>query len=92
MFKNGVITGNFDVIHPGYVKMFKEAKSIASEVVVLLHDDPSIERPDKLKPVLSLNDRIDLLSSIKYIDKIIPYSLEKDLEELMQLPVRSIEF
>jgi dTDP-4-dehydrorhamnose 3,5-epimerase len=83
MFKNGIITGNFDVIHPGYVRMFKEAKSVASEVVVLLHDDPSIERPDKLKPVLSLDDRIELLSSIKYIDKIIPYSLEKDLEDLI---------
>ncbi len=40
----GVIAGNFDVIHPGYIKMFKEASSNCDCLIVLLHADPSIER------------------------------------------------
>jgi glycerol-3-phosphate cytidylyltransferase len=88
----GIITGNFDVLHPGYISMFKEAKQNCNYVIVLLHNDPSIERPNKLKPVLSLSDRIEMLSSIKHIDEIIPYDLEKDLERLIKEINPSIRF
>ena len=53
MYKKGVLAGNFDVMHPGYIKMFKEAKEECDVLVVLLHTDPSIERPEKLRPILS---------------------------------------
>ena len=53
MYKTGVIAGNFDVIHPGYIKMFKECKSYCQQFIILLHTDPSIERPEKLKPILT---------------------------------------
>ena len=43
----GVIAGNFDIIHPGYVAMFKEMRTKCDCLVVLLHTDPSIERPHK---------------------------------------------
>ena len=43
--KTGIIAGNFDIIHPGYVAMFKECKDNCDKFVVLLHSDPSIERP-----------------------------------------------
>lgn len=88
----GIITGNFDVLHPGYIKMFKEAKQNCDYVIVLLHNDPSIERPNKLKPVLPLSDRIEMLSSIKHIDEIIPYNLEKDLERLIKALNPSVRF
>lgn len=81
MIKTGIITGCFDIIHPGYIKMFAEAKVIVDEIIVLLHDDPSIERPFKLKPILSLQERIEILSSIKYIDKIVVYNFEKELAQ-----------
>ena len=82
--KRGIITGNFDVLHPGYIKMFKEARDNCDHVIVLLHNDPSIERPEKLKPILSLEDRIEILSSIRYIDEIIPYDFESDLSRLIK--------
>jgi glycerol-3-phosphate cytidylyltransferase len=82
--KSGIIAGNFDVIHPGYIKMFKEAASLCNEVIVALHRDPSIERPSKLKPILSIEERIETLESIKYINKIFVYDLEKDLECLIK--------
>jgi len=55
--KKGVLAGNFDVMHPGYIKMFKEAASKCDCLIVLLHIDPTIERPHKLKPILSYEER-----------------------------------
>ena len=80
----GVIAGNFDIIHPGYIKMFKECKRLCQKFVILLHTDPSIERPHKLKPVLSVDERKEVLESIKYIDYIQTYTFESELEELLK--------
>ena len=79
----GLIAGNFDVIHPGYIKTFKECKENCDHFTVLLHSDPTIERPNKLKPILSIEERIEILSSIKYIDEIKVYTFEKELIELL---------
>jgi len=80
----GVIAGNFDVIHPGYVKTFKECKENCDHFTILLHSDPTIERPEKLKPILSLEERMEVLCSIKYIDKIQAYTYEKELIEILK--------
>ena len=80
----GVIAGNFDVIHPGYVKTFKECKENCDYFTILLHSDPTIERPEKLKPILSLEERIEVLYSIKYIDEIQVYTYEKELIEILK--------
>ena len=78
-----MIAGNFDVIHPGNIFLFNECKENCDHLVLFLHDDPSIERPEKLKPVLSVKERILILSSISQIDEIIPYKLESDLLSLI---------
>jgi len=84
MYKVGVIAGNFDVIHPGYIKMFKECKERCERFVILLHTDPSIERPHKLKPILSVGERIEILESIKYITDVHTYTYETELVELLK--------
>ena len=81
--KKGFVAGNFDVIHPGYIKMFKECKANCDHFTILLHSDPSIERSEKLKPILTLDERIEVLSSIKYIDDIQSYTYESELYELI---------
>ena len=81
---NGIIAGNFDIIHPGYISLFNECKENCDHLILLLHEDPSIERPEKLKPILSLDERILILSSLKQIDEIVPYKLESDLLNLIQ--------
>ena len=81
--KIGVIAGNFDVIHPGYIHMFDECKNYCDTLLLLLHDDPSIERPEKIKPILSLNERTMILNSLKQIDQIITYKTESDLYEIL---------
>tara|TARA_B100001063_G_scaffold155821_1_gene145374 strand:- start:653 stop:1060 length:408 start_codon:yes stop_codon:yes gene_type:complete len=80
----GFIAGNFDVIHPGYIKLFKECKDNCDHFTVLLHSDPSIERPHKLKPILSLAERKEMLFSLKYIDDIITYTYEKELVSILE--------
>ena len=81
----GVIAGNFDIIHPGYIKMFKECKENCDHFTILLHSDPTIERPTtKLKPILTVEERIEILNSIKYIDDIKVYTYEEELLKLLE--------
>ena len=90
--KKGVIAGNFDVIHPGYIKMFKECKEHCDELIILLHSDPSIERPHKLKPILSVRERDEILMSIRYIDNVFEYTYESELIDLLKLLSPDIRF
>ena len=83
MYNMGIIAGNFDVIHPGYIKMFKECKSYCKQLIILLHIDPSIERPEKLKPILTKEERTEILTSIKFINGIAYYTYEKELVDLI---------
>lgn len=80
----GIIAGNFDVLHPGYIKMFKAAAEKCDCLIVLLHKDPSIERPDKLKPILSVEERKEMLLELKSICDVIPYTYEIQLLDILK--------
>lgn len=82
--RKGIIAGCFDVIHPGYVTMWKDAKSQCDYLIVALQTDPTIDRKEKNKPVHSLEERRLILSSIKYIDEVVVYETEKDLNLLLK--------
>ena len=90
--KTGIIAGNFDIIHPGYVAMFKECKDNCDRFIVLLHSDPSIERPNKLKPILSTEERVEMLKCFRQIDDVLTYNLESELHELIVLLKPDIRF
>ena len=79
----GVIAGNFDVIHPGYIAMFDECKKHCDRLIVCLHEDPSIERPEKLKPILHWSDRLKILESLVQVDFVFLYQTEADLYEAL---------
>lgn len=81
--KRGFTAGNFDIIHPGYIKLFKECKINCDYFTVLLQTDPSIERPEKLKPLLTIEERIEQLESNVHIDEILIYTYEKELIDLI---------
>jgi glycerol-3-phosphate cytidylyltransferase len=72
----GIIAGAFDLIHPGYVRMFRECKEYCNHLTVALHNNPSLERPNKLSPVQTIEERKEILEAIKYIDDIIVYQEE----------------
>ena len=89
--KKGVVAGNFDIIHPGYIKMFNEAKENCDCLIVLLHDDPTLERPSKLKPILSLEERKEQLKALG-VDDIISYNYEEVLLDLLTIGEFDIRF
>ena len=88
----GVIAGNFDVIHPGYIKMFKEMEKHCDTLIVLLHTDPSIERPHKLKPILTSDERKEMLLQIRPIVDVIRYTYEEQLLDLLKVGEFNIRF
>ena len=72
----GIIAGAFDLIHPGYIRMFKECKTHCNHLTVALHEDPSFSRSYKLKPVQTLEERKEILKAIRYVDDIVVYQAE----------------
>jgi glycerol-3-phosphate cytidylyltransferase len=82
--RTGIIAGAFDILHPGYIKAFAEAKDHCDWLVVCVHIDPSLERPEKGKPVIPLIDRFTVLRSIRYVDELIPYDDEEDFLSILK--------
>ena len=85
-YRRGIIAGNFDVIHPGYVRFFKDAKANACDwLIVALQGDPTIERPSKAKPILSIEERTEILLELQSVDEVVVYNIESELLELLEL-------
>lgn len=82
--KIGVVAGSFDVIHPGYIAMFEEMEKNCDQLVIFLQGDPTIDRPEKLKPVLSLNDRHAILKRVVWHSLILTYNTEEELYFLLK--------
>ena len=87
--KIGFTCSTFDLLHAGHITMLEEAKHHCEFLIVGLQSDPTIDRPDeKNPPVQSLIERQIQLSAVKYIDEIIVYNTEQDLEDLLlTLPI-----
>ena len=79
----GFTCGAFDLLHPGHLAMLAECKKQCDYLVVGLHSDPTIDRPEKNKPVQTLYERWMQLNACKFVDEIIPYDTEKDLVNMM---------
>ena len=79
----GFTAGNFDLLHPGYIYTFEEAKKHCDTFMVFLHADPSEYRNNKYKPVVPLYERYKTLMAIRYIDAVYTYQTEEDLLQLI---------
>jgi glycerol-3-phosphate cytidylyltransferase len=82
--KRGVTASTFDLLHAGHILMLKEAKSVCDYLIVALQVDPTIDRSHKNKPIQSYYERWVQLSAVKYVDEIIPYSTEYELDTILQ--------
>jgi glycerol-3-phosphate cytidylyltransferase len=85
----GFTCSTFDLLHAGHILMLAEAKQVCDYLIVALQTDPTIDRPNiKNKPVQSVVERYVQLSAVKFVDDIIVYQTERDLEDmLMFLPI-----
>lgn len=79
----GITFSAFDLFHSGHVAMLKEAKANCDYLIVGLQTDPTIDRPEKNKPIQSVFERYVQLEGCKYIDQIIPYATEEDLTDIL---------
>ena len=77
-YKLGFTAGNFDLLHPGYIITFEEAKRHCDKFIVFLQNDPSLHRKSKYKPVIPAFDRYKALMSIQYIDEVYMYQTEDE--------------
>jgi glycerol-3-phosphate cytidylyltransferase len=91
-YKIGFTCGTFDLCHAGHMLMFEEVKNQCDHLIVGLQNDPSIDRPEKNKPVQSIVERQIQLHAIRYIDDVIVYNTEADLLDLLKTLPISVRF
>lgn len=82
--KVGFTCGAFDLLHAGHALMFKECKEHCDYLIVGLQHDPSVDRDYKNAPIQTIEERLIMLESIKYVDEIYQYKTEKDLYALLK--------
>ena len=82
--KRGITFSAFDLLHAGHIKMLEEAKQNCDYLIVGLQTDPSIDRPTKNKPTQTVVERYIQLKGCKFVDEIVPYATEQDLEDILK--------
>ena len=81
----GFTASAFDLLHAEHVQMLREAKEQCDYLMVGLQTDPTLDRTDKNPPVQTIVERYTQLKGIEYVDEIIPYGTEQDLEDILTM-------
>ena len=81
----GFTCSAFDLCHSGHVAMLREAKDQCDYLICGLQVDPTIDRTSKNKPVQTIVERYTQLSAVRYVDEIVPYVTEADLEDILAM-------
>ena len=81
----GFTCSSFDLFHAGHVSMLREAKEQCDYLYVFLQTDPTVDRPEKNKPVQSIHERYIQVDACIHVDEVIPYTTEEDLLDLINL-------
>ena len=81
--KIGFTCSCFDLLHAGHIIMLKDAKAQCDKLIVGLQTDPTVNRPEKNKPIQSYEERYIQLEAVKYVDEIVKYETEDDLIKLL---------
>ena len=85
MDKIGFTCSCFDLLHAGHILMLKDAKEQCDKLIVGLQTDPTLDRPEKNKPIQTLRERKIQLEAVKYVDDIFVYDTEEELYHLLKL-------
>jgi len=83
--KVGFTCSTFDLLHAGHVQMLRDAKDQCDYLIIGLQFDPSIDRKEKNSPIQTIVERYTQLKAVSYVDEIIPYSTESDLEDILSM-------
>jgi glycerol-3-phosphate cytidylyltransferase len=83
--KVGFTCSTFDLLHAGHVQMLREAKEQCDYLICGLQVDPSVDRAEKNAPIQTIVERYTQLKAVGYVDEIIPYGTEQDLEDILTM-------
>ena len=81
----GMTASTFDLLHAGHIAMLREAKSQCDYLICCLQIDPSMDRPEKNKPIQTIVERYTQLAAVRYVDEIVVYATENDLLDITQM-------
>lgn len=81
----GLTASSFDLLHAGHITMLSEARTHCDYLIAALQVDPTIDRPEKNYPAQSIVERQIQLAAVRYVDEVIVYHTEQDLENLLRI-------
>ncbi|MEG0916292.1 MAG: adenylyltransferase/cytidyltransferase family protein [Myroides sp.] len=82
--KIGITFSAFDLLHAGHIKMLEDAKRQCDYLICGLQTDPTLDRPEKKKPVQTVVERYIQLKACSFVDEVVPYATEHDLEDILR--------
>jgi len=86
--KIGFTASQFDMLHAGHIAMLSEARNHCDYLIAGLQNNANWDRPEKNAPIQSIVERQIQLAATRYVDEIVVYNTEKDLEYiLLTLPL-----
>lgn len=84
----GIVFSQFDMLHAGHIAMLSEAKNHCDYLICGLQNNAKWDRSEKNAPIQSIVERQITLAAVRYVDEVVVYNTEKDLEDiLLTLPV-----
>ena len=72
-----IVSGGFDPVHKGHIRMFREAANLGAQVIVGLNSDEWLSRK-KGKPFMEWEERAEILESCKFVDQVISFDDSDD--------------
>ena len=69
--KTGVVavSGGFDPVHAGHIDLFREARNLGEELVVILSSDKLLKEK-RGQNFMSQNDRATILEALRFVDRV----------------------
>lgn len=82
--KIGITFSTFDLLYAGHIKMLEEVKTQCDYLIVGLQLDSTLDRAEKNPPLQITTERYIQLKGCKFVDEIVPYVSEQDLEDILR--------
>ena len=84
-YKIGYTTGVFDMFHIGHLNILKRAKEQCETLIVGVSTDQVVLDYKKHLPVIPFEQRVEIVSAIKYVDKVVPQVSMDKMQAFKQL-------
>ena len=80
--KIGYTTGVFDLFHVGHLEILRKAKENCDYLIVGVSTDELVQKYKNKRPIITFDQRIEIIKSIKYVDEVV---VQKDRDKLSAL-------